>query len=237
VVQLHERLSQDGYMAHEFDASNVWSKPYRAAALARLLALASAPAAIPAAASIAPLPLGADAVAASAGAAGLRTICEVGFGAGHSSLLFLTHTPPSTRVHSFDTGLARYTLPAHDWLDDRFPERLGIYLGESAHTLPTLPSYFPHEACQLVYVDGGIAYADVAGDLALLRRLADPAGHVLVLAGAGEGTDAARAWRDAVAAGSVEWEASVAEMPTAPLSDRLLVGRFAGAGVGDRVVG
>lgn len=100
VHAMHEKLSQDGYMSREFEVANVWARPYRAAALRRLIA----------------------GFGGGSGESSLRTVCEVGFGAGHSSLLFLT-AAPLARVHAFDASLARYTLPAQDYLDDRYPER------------------------------------------------------------------------------------------------------------------
>lgn len=96
---MHEKLSQDGYMSREFEVANAWARPYRAAALRRLIAGFG-----------------------SGAESSLRTICEVGFGAGHSTLLFLT-AAPNARVHTFDASLSRFTLPAQDYLDDRYPER------------------------------------------------------------------------------------------------------------------
>lgn len=111
-----------------------------------------------------------------------------------------------------------------------------------------MPDYYPNDACQLVYIDGGRTYEEVTADLRHLRHLVandndsgaprGGHGHIVVLAGAGEGTDVLRAWMDMVAEGQVAWELTFAESPTVPLSDRLVVGRFLGtraSGVGDAI--
>jgi hypothetical protein len=221
VQQLHERLSASGLMVGALGEASVWAAPFRAAALARLAA--ALPARLAAAAAG-----GGGASADAAGAAPpLHTVCETGFGAGHSALLFLL-AAPAARVHSFDRGDAPHALPAHDWLDARFPGRLALYVGEdAAPALPRLREAWPGDACQLMLVDGGASYADVAADLAALRRLADARGHAVALAGAAEGSEALRAWQDAVAAGALAWELSFAERPAAhATSDRLVAGHF-----------
>lgn len=219
-------------MVREFEASNVWFKPFRAQALKKLI----------------------GGLEATTG--GLKTVCEVGVGAGHSALLFLT-AAPKARVVGFDLGVSRYTLPAHDYLDDRYPERLAVYIGESSLTVPRYPDFYPEPpGCQLIYLDGGSSYQEVMTDLSNFKKIVDvekemvavtnadgststvaasTGGHVIVLANAGEGTDAARAWQDLVTNGTIAWEMTVYESPTVALSDRLLIGRYKGEGVGDAI--
>lgn len=207
VQALETRLGNDGYTPREW-VDSVYTHPYRAQLLGRLIAESRQRSQEP------------------------RTICEVGFGAGHSALLFLTLAPKST-VHTFELGLGRVSVPAHEYMDEAFPERLWIYLGESATSAPRLPDFFPESACDLIFLDGGITYNAVATDLSNFRRLANPFGHVVVLAGAGSGTAALRAWGDATQAGKVAWEGTVSEAPGQVGSDALVFGRFVGEDVGD----
>lgn len=202
VVSLETALSENGYYVREFEVPTLTARPLKAAALARMLR-------------------GDDAVPAPAPA---RTYCEVGFGAGHSALLALT-TAPGSRVFSFDHGLARHTVPAHDFLDARFPDRLFLFLGDSAVTVPTLPAYYPGTTCDVVYLDGSYTYNATRTDLANLRALASP-DHVVALAGGGAGTESLAAWADFEAEGGLLWEGTVLEAPDRPDADALVYGHF-----------
>ena len=115
VTQMEETLAGQGHRASDFEGPTTFSKPYRATLLARLAlnlaALGSPP----------------------------RVVCETGFGAGHSTLLWValsTGTSPSlpsrVTVHSFDHGLAKHTLAAHDYIDEHWPQALVLYLGEKS---------------------------------------------------------------------------------------------------------
>jgi len=210
VRALETRLSNDGYTPREYP-EGVYTKPYRASLLQRLISESRARGQEP------------------------RVICEAGFGAGHSSLLFLVAAPKAT-VFSYELGLARIVVPAHDHIDEAFPERFWSYLGESASTVPRHPDFFPESPCDLIYLDGGITYDAVAADLANFRRIANPFGHAVVLAGAAEGTAALRAWTDAAATGKLAWEGTVLEQPSVPSSDALVFGTFIGDDVGDVMV-
>eukprot|EP00439_Symbiodinium_sp_Y106_P073058 s2900_g13.t1 len=59
---------------------------------------------------------------------GVKTICEVGFNAGHSALRWLTHS--SAKVLSFDLGDHPYSRPAAMWLASQFPEKLRCKLDQ-----------------------------------------------------------------------------------------------------------
>lgn len=195
VQMMEERLGNDGYLATEFEM-NAYVKPFRTQLLMRLARSQPAP----------------------------QIYCEIGFGAGHSALLFLEHT--GAKVHSFDTGLPRYVMPAHDYLDDRYPERLYMYIGESMFTVPRMYDYFPSDLCDVVYVDAGLSFDAVKTDLLNFNRLVKP-GHVVVLANAAEGTDVLRAWQQLVSNGTINWEGTVYESPTATYGDALVYGRYA----------
>lgn len=113
MTELEETLAGKGHKAEDFDAPTLYSKPYRAQFLSRL------------------------AGGLAGGGASPRVVCETGFGAGHSALFWIALSvgpgavlPHPIAVHSFDHGLAKYSIPAHDFVDERWPENLYLYLGE-----------------------------------------------------------------------------------------------------------
>lgn len=110
---MEEALGGQGYRAVDFAGPTTYSKPYRATVLTRL------------------------ALSLAAAGAPPRVVCETGFGAGHSALLWVALStgsapalPLRVTVHSFDHGLANYTLASHDYMDENWPEALVLYLGE-----------------------------------------------------------------------------------------------------------
>lgn len=130
VQKFHTKLSEQGYYAREFDAPTLYQRPSKARFLQRVFASSSGNA---------------------------LTYCETGFGAGHSALMAL-RSGPGVRVFSFDHGLARHTVPAHDVLDESFPDRMFLFLGDSAVTVPSLTGYYPGTTCDVIYVDGSYTY-------------------------------------------------------------------------------
>ena len=168
------------------------------------------------------------------------TLCDVGFGAGHASLLWLLATAPAAgrpaaaaeapavggRVFAFDTGLLRHTVPAHDVLDATFPGRLALMLGDSQTSAPQLTSYYPDARCDVVWLDGASTHAGTAADLRAFARLARGPDHVVVLASASTGSEARRAWAEAEARGELAWEATLLADSSRPDGDAVAVGRF-----------
>ena len=61
----------------------------------------------------------------------VRTVCEVGFNAGHSAALWLS-AKPSIRVVTFDLLGFPYSAACLSFLKDRFPGRLAAHRGDSA---------------------------------------------------------------------------------------------------------
>ena len=94
------------------------------------------------------------------------TVCELGFNAGHSSILFL-ETLPKAKVFSFDIGEGTFTIPNKDMLKGVYGPRFEFVLGDSAKTLP---GFVGEVECDVAFADGqkgfDMRYADV---LALSR--------------------------------------------------------------------
>jgi len=106
-----------------------------------------------------------------------RTVCETGFNAGQSALLWLL---AGARVVSFDLALHPYVEPAHLFLQARFPGMLELVKGDSRDTISKYANAHPEMRCDIVHVDGGHNNDLPLSDLRGLRRLAHP-GTLLVM--------------------------------------------------------
>ncbi|CAB1099187.1 unnamed protein product [Ectocarpus sp. CCAP 1310/34] len=96
---------------------------------------------------------------------------KVGFNAGHSSLNWLLHSHPSTKILAFDLGEHQYMKHALDYMQ--------VLIGDSS---VTIPAYVVAEdaagrepqACNILFVDGdhseGGAYADLVNFRVLASR-------------------------------------------------------------------
>ncbi|XVV01176.1 O-methyltransferase [Actinosynnema sp. CA-248983] len=114
-------------------------------------------------------------LAGLARASGARTIAEIGFNIGFSSIAFL-ESAPDARVVSFELDQRRSVALAKEFVDVRYPGRHELVVGDSTGTVPAYSGARP----DLVFVDGGhtfeIAYADIVN----ARRLARPGAVVVV---------------------------------------------------------
>ena len=127
---------------------------------------------------------------------GVRTVCEVGFNAGHSSLAWLSASD-DTSVFAFDWARNQgfgipYTPIAADFVSAAFPGRFLLVAGSSQRTIPAFRkmvlgvSSADEEAedggiCNVVFVDGGHEEEDAAADLRNTARLVNKSHHVLIM--------------------------------------------------------
>ena len=131
-------------------------------------------------------------------------VCEVGFNAGHSTLLWLMQDP-RVRVRAFDLGVHWYSPHVTGFFDAAFDAgRVEVVFGDSQETLPTFAAAFnstePPEFCDLIFVDGDHHYAAALSDLRNLRAAARPGHHVLLMDDP-DHDEVGRAWREVVADG------------------------------------
>ncbi len=89
----------------------------------------------------------------------IKTVCETGFNAGHSTFMWLNANPDLV-VYSFDIDMHNYTRPMAYYLQSRFPGRLHITFGDSRDTIPEFHVDAPEVMCDLVIIDGG-HHADI----------------------------------------------------------------------------
>ena len=109
----------------------------------------------------------------------MKTVCETGFNAGHSTLQWLTGSD-DTIVYSFDIGSFKYTRPMADYLNKTFPGRLHLVIGDSRETLPHFSDSNRDVKCEVVIVDGGHSREVALSDLRNMRVVANMERHVIV---------------------------------------------------------
>lgn len=83
-------------------------------------------------------------------------VLEIGFNAGHSCLLFLLANPNS-KITLLDICEHNYVIPCFQYLNQQFPNRLNLIIGDSLVTYPQLLKEHPEIRYDLVHMDGGHA--------------------------------------------------------------------------------
>jgi hypothetical protein len=135
-------------------------------------------------------------------------IAEVGFNVGYSTLAFL-ESSPETKVVSFELDLRPCVKLAKEFIDERYPGRHELVVGDSQVTVPEFADAerAGPQGFDLVFIDGSHLYNVAANDIANTSRIAAYRATVVVddltpwyLWGAGP----TRAWHEAVDAGRIE---------------------------------
>jgi predicted O-methyltransferase YrrM len=109
--------------------------------------------------------------------AGRRRMLEIGFNAGHSALLALTHG--DAIVTSIDDCSHAYTEPAAAYLGAAFPGRLRFFKTDSRR-MPMLARELELGSHDLIHIDGGHAPDAFAADIATALACSKPGTLVLV---------------------------------------------------------
>lgn len=102
----------------------------------------------------------------------IKTVCEIGFAAGHSTIIYL-ESNPNIKVYSFDDfgkpHIANYSL---NYITARYPGRLLLTKGDSTQTVPQFARQNPHIKCDLISVDGAHDGQYPWKDLVNMRKMA-----------------------------------------------------------------
>ncbi len=84
----------------------------------------------------------------------IKLIGEIGFNAGHSSLLFL-ESNQHAKVVSFDNMAHEYVLCAKEYIDAKAPGRHILIEGNSVESVPAFAEQNPSSKFDLIFIDGG----------------------------------------------------------------------------------
>jgi len=103
----------------------------------------------------------------------VKTVLEIGFNGGLSAATFLS-ARPDIKVVSIDLGRYDYVLRAKKWIDQEFPDRHMLLIGNSLTTFPQLLSMFPSFSPDLIFIDGGHDAPVPQSDLKYAMELARP---------------------------------------------------------------
>ena len=83
----------------------------------------------------------------------VKNILEIGFNAGHSSLIFLLSNQNS-QIYCFDICSWKYTKKCFKYLSKTFPNRLKLIKGSSIITVPKFIKENQNKTFDLVHIDG-----------------------------------------------------------------------------------
>ena len=107
----------------------------------------------------------------------VSNICEIGFNAGHSALVWLTSNP-TANVYSFDLGEHVYSRTMAEFLTGEFPGRLTVTFGDSK---TTVPAFFKRGIkCDIVVIDGCHTFETAKTDLENMRNYVSRERHILL---------------------------------------------------------
>jgi len=109
-----------------------------------------------------------------------RTLCEVGFNAGHTALLF-HETAPQAMVYSFDL-LRSFPWSARNkaLMRKAYGARSNAIDGDSTATLPRYHAEHPHVRCDVALIDGAKDARIRLADITNFQRMSSPSALLLL---------------------------------------------------------
>ena len=100
---------------------------------------------------------------------GIKRVMEIGFNGGHSAELFLSSNP-NVELVSFDIGHHDYLKNGKEFIDNKYPNRHTLIIGNSLQTVPEYSK--TAKPFDIIFIDGGHDYPIASGDICNCKRLA-----------------------------------------------------------------
>jgi predicted O-methyltransferase YrrM len=91
-------------------------------------------------------------------------VMEIGFNAGHSAEVFLKNNKDLT-LTSFDLGTHNYLSTAKEYIDNTYPNRHKLILGDSRTTIPIFIENNKDTKFDFIFIDGGHDYEIAKKDM------------------------------------------------------------------------
>jgi hypothetical protein len=91
-------------------------------------------------------------------------VMEIGFNAGHSAEVFLQNNKDLT-LTSFDLGHHKYVVTAKQYIDETYPNRHTLILGDSIKTVPAYLENNKDTKFDVIFIDGGHDYEIAKADI------------------------------------------------------------------------
>lgn len=101
---------------------------------------------------------------------GAHNLLEIGFNAGHSSNLILEST--NLDMVSFDLGYHDYLKYGKEFIDQKFPGRHLLIIGDSTKSLPNYLKQHGEKKFDILFIDGGHDYEIAKQDLENCKHFA-----------------------------------------------------------------
>tara|TARA_A100001015_G_C14998996_1_gene717515 strand:- start:1543 stop:2142 length:600 start_codon:yes stop_codon:yes gene_type:complete len=108
----------------------------------------------------------------------VKNVMEIGFNAGHSAELFLSSNKNINLV-SFDIGEHLCSLWGKNFIDQKYPNRHKLILGDSTKTVPEF-SKKNNIKFDVIFIDGGHTYDIALADIKNCKELAHSGTIVIV---------------------------------------------------------
>lgn len=109
---------------------------------------------------------------------GIKRVLEIGFNGGLSSAAILSaQNMLVDQVTSFDIGEHECVLPAKKLIDDMFPNRHSLVIGNSLFTIPKHDFLQPYD---LAFIDGGHTFDLAKNDILNCKRCIKSGGFIII---------------------------------------------------------